>query len=1096
MAVVPLKKFVSVNRIIIGLFVFLSLYSGALYAFATTYVAPGATLDPSGLPGDYTVGPLLSYGEAITTGHDNEVLYVDGNGDLASDDGFYRNSITKDTYILQPQSGGLDIGGIAVGEDILGIPGTDGAVFRRGDLAGTEGNAVLGVIDVSPLGAPSRFAVFGNSQDLNTGEQSLFFMLPQNFGIQVRDASSSGGLSVSPNNAFLQAGNTDFGSDDLVGIIADYNGGGGNQFVRASYKDGTNNYGWGLDSDGFLLDFDDFSGTSGTYYYFPTSDATIDGQVLTAHADGTTTWETLASPTAPLTDTYIGFGNNSNELYGSSNFTYNRLYSLVTQTVSVNSDGLSYGSASFTGSGLDDLTLTWNSSIYASNKYGGNLTITIDTTGTPDTFTWYFTGGYSQIIGTGTSVAITGGVQNLTDADGNKIAEIQFGATTGHTFNDRWNASTSLGGNQKGYLLRDTSNHEFLTANPGGGAYRLGDYGTGGGSTWWGNGTKLEIQDGSGVMYLDVPNDIYIETPGSGGYQVGHFDMMRREVQFGDLDIVGNKTRLALSDPSNTVYVTASGVNAFSVYNANYDEQYFAVNTLSGGEISFGDLDDAHNRSKFSLNDSLSKAIFDLDDQFNIRATTFNSNNYYFNAGYNGGNPIINFGDTGGFGNGTTFGLNDQNQSITAAIDGTFRIQNTAGQSMFIADIDSAPVFIMGDYMGAFNGTKFVLDDASHFSQLTSETFLVQNSGSDHLLSLDGSIGLYQIGDLSSAGNESKLVIDDSISFARLSAGLNTKLSLDDSISFVSLQTGANTELTLDDSISFVRLKTGTTSRFSIDDSITYITMETGDDTEFSLDDSLGLVSVRADNGILVNDNNGHTCTIDANGGTCTSDERLKTNIVDLPGTTLENLLNLRTVTYTWNSGNDITTQHIGFLAQNMQAYYPELVETNPDGYLGVNYAGLAPVLVEAIRELDLKISPLSDLMTENNSVADSLRAFLGNAQNKVTRIFTGEICLYEEGEDSECITRSELHELKQILANQNNTSGGGTGSGNTVPTNGDSGSGSTDAGDTGGDTGDGNLIDDTTNVPEGTTDGTQNTLDGEGDTGTLEGGSDPAPAA
>ena len=149
-----------------------------------------------------------------------------------------------------------------------------------------------------------------------------------------------------------------------------------------------------------------------------------------------------------------------------------------------------------------------------------------------------------------------------------------------------------------------------------------------------------------------------------------------------------------------------------------------------------------------------------------------------------------------------------------------------------------------------------------------------------------------------------------------------------------------------------------------------------------------------------------------------------------------------------------------------MQAYYPELVETNPDGYLGVNYAGLAPVLVEAIRELDLKISPLSDLMTENNSVADSLRAFLGNAQNKVTRIFTGEICLYEEGEDSECITRSELHELKQILANQNNTSGGGTGSGNTVPTNGDSGSGSTDAGDTGGDSGDANLIDDTTDVP------------------------------
>ena len=35
-----------------------------------------------------------------------------------------------------------------------------------------------------------------------------------------------------------------------------------------------------------------------------------------------------------------------------------------------------------------------------------------------------------------------------------------------------------------------------------------------------------------------------------------------------------------------------------------------------------------------------------------------------------------------------------------------------------------------------------------------------------------------------------------------------------------------------------------------------------------------------------------------------------------------------------------------------MEAIYPELVHTGPDGYKAVNYAQLAPVLIEAIKEL------------------------------------------------------------------------------------------------------------------------------------------------
>ena len=487
-------------------------------------------------------------GGSGSPGGPNTAIQYNNGGVFGGDSYATRDPITGETLLGMLQNGGLDEAGLAVKNDIFGLPGTDGVAMRRGDAAGTVGNAVLAVFDATPLGA-GRFAILGTADDVVTGETGQLVVVPT-FGSINTSKATGESANLQLNNgdtANLFVDNANGGGNDFVGITADLNGGAGTQYVRGRYQDGTNDFGWDISSNGIKFDFDGFSNNPGTYYYFPTADATVDGQVLTGHADGTTTWETPTSPSASLTDTYIGFGDPSNQLTGSSALTYNSTYSYITQITPNNSDSLNYGGVGFTGSGLNDLTLTWNSSVYTSNKYGGNLTISIATTGTPDTFNWVFSGGYSQIIGSGTGVAMTGGLQTLLDNDGNVIALIQFGATTGHTFGDFWTSGTSLGGNSKGYLIKDSLVHEFFVSNPNGGAYKLGDDGTNGGSSWWGNGTLLEIQDNSGVMYLDVPNDIYIETPGSGGYQVGHFDMMQREVQFGDLDIVGNKTRLALS---------------------------------------------------------------------------------------------------------------------------------------------------------------------------------------------------------------------------------------------------------------------------------------------------------------------------------------------------------------------------------------------------------------------------------------------------------------------------------------------------------------------------------------------------------------------
>ena len=48
-----------------------------------------------------------------------------------------------------------------------------------------------------------------------------------------------------------------------------------------------------------------------------------------------------------------------------------------------------------------------------------------------------------------------------------------------------------------------------------------------------------------------------------------------------------------------------------------------------------------------------------------------------------------------------------------------------------------------------------------------------------------------------------------------------------------------------------------------------------------------------------------------------------------------------------------------GFIAQEIQEVIPEVVSEDKNGYLGVNYSGVVPYLVEAIKELKEEIKEL-----------------------------------------------------------------------------------------------------------------------------------------
>lgn len=86
-----------------------------------------------------------------------------------------------------------------------------------------------------------------------------------------------------------------------------------------------------------------------------------------------------------------------------------------------------WGSPDFTGTGLNDLTL---GGTYSGAPDEVNYRVQIDGVGTPNTFKWSDNGGATF---NATAVAITASAQTL-----NNGVTITFGATTGHTLNDRW----------------------------------------------------------------------------------------------------------------------------------------------------------------------------------------------------------------------------------------------------------------------------------------------------------------------------------------------------------------------------------------------------------------------------------------------------------------------------------------------------------------------------------------------------------------------------------------------------------------------------------------------------------------------------------
>lgn len=104
------------------------------------------------------------------------------------------------------------------------------------------------------------------------------------------------------------------------------------------------------------------------------------------------------------------------------------------------------------------------------------------------------------------------------------------------------------------------------------------------------------------------------------------------------------------------------------------------------------------------------------------------------------------------------------------------------------------------------------------------------------------------------------------------------------------------------------------------------------------------------------------------------SDKKLKENIKNIENP-LEKISKINGVTFDWKDdeierrggedGHFVRKHEVGVIAQEIEKVLPEIVSTKPDGFKGVRYELLAPLLIESIKELRSKVIDLQKEVEE-----------------------------------------------------------------------------------------------------------------------------------
>ena len=142
---------------------------------------------------------------------------------------------------------------------------------------------------------------------------------------------------------------------------------------------------------------------------------------------------------------------------------------------------------------------------------------------------------------------------------------------------------------------------------------------------------------------------------------------------------------------------------------------------------------------------------------------------------------------------------------------------------------------------------------------------------------------------------------------------------------------------------------------------------------------------------------------------TQSSDQRLKTNIEPLDASsTLALIDQLNPVTFNWIDPDQDSNPQLGFIAQQVQQIFPDLVSTTspttltPDGTLGLNYIGLISPIVKSIQAL------YADVQGIEQTIADFSQKFT-----------TNQLCVNKSDGTPVCVTGDQLSALLSTQGQQ-----------------------------------------------------------------------------
>lgn len=119
------------------------------------------------------------------------------------------------------------------------------------------------------------------------------------------------------------------------------------------------------------------------------------------------------------------------------------------------------------------------------------------------------------------------------------------------------------------------------------------------------------------------------------------------------------------------------------------------------------------------------------------------------------------------------------------------------------------------------------------------------------------------------------------------------------------------------------------------------------------------------------------------------SDRRYKTDFTPLNGS-LAKVSLLNGLYYQWRTEEFPdkrfpNERQVGFIAQDIEQHFPEVVVTDSEGYKSVDYGRLTPVLVEAIKELNAALqqqqATINELQASNAAKDETLKAILMQLQ-------------------------------------------------------------------------------------------------------------------